>query len=99
MDLSTKDTNQLENVRADELVGTNPSFDNPLIGESGEMKNFKIFVSWMFVYDECKKKFRDEHTLIWNEMCQTNQHINWLDYYKDVLIKDIRDIKLKKLLK
>lgn len=94
MDLSAKDTNQLENVRADELVGPNPSFEHPM-----DDNHIRRFVTWMFIYDECKKKFRDEHTVIWSDMYQTNKNINWLDYYKGVLIKEIRDIRLKKLIK
>ena len=46
-----------------------------------------------------KKKVRDEHTVIWNEMYQTNQCPSWLDYYKGVLLNEIRDIRLKKLIK
>jgi hypothetical protein len=101
MDLHLKDTNELENIRADELVGSNPSFKYSLMNEDDEYKrseNINRFVSWMFIYDECKKKFNEHHTLIWSEMYQ-NKHRNWLEYYKGVLIEDIRDIKLKKLLK
>ncbi len=101
MDLNLKDTNELENIRADELVGSNPSFKNSIMDcdDSERSDNINRFVRWMFIYDECKKRFREEHTLIWNEMYQVNRNINWLDYYKSILIKDIRDIKLKKLLK
>lgn len=99
MDLNSKNTNELENVRADLLVGTNPSLAETYSSrEKDRMAYINRFVRWMFIYDECKKKFREEHTLIWNELYQTNKSLNWLEYYKAVLIKEIRDIKLKTII-
>lgn len=113
MDLSVKDTNQLENILADELVGSNPSFENGLMGEDDEGKrneNIKRFANWVFVCDECKKKFREKHQVIYNNKFINHikegsidsvrgYSISWLEYYKGVLIKEIRDVKLKKLIK
>lgn len=96
MDLNSKNTNELECVRADLLVGTNPSLSETYSSrEKDRIGYINRFIRWMFIYDECKKKFREEHTLIWNDLYQTNKNLNWLEYYKAVLIKEIRDIKLK----
>ncbi len=108
-----KDTNELENIRTDELIGSNPSIDGiydfefNLVCSDVERSDYvKRFANWMFACDECKKNFRKEHQLSYhNEFISgtswdtTKSRISWLDYYKEALLRDIRDIRLKKLIK
>lgn len=95
MDLETKDTNELESILVDELIGRDPMESNIPRDE-----NIKKWVNWVFKSDEVKKKFREEHQEIWllDAAKVELKPLSWLDYYKGVLIKEIRDAKLKKLI-
>ena len=97
MELSDKDTGELENILTDELVGPNPGLFMSTDDENGTLRD-KVdrFFRYMSDSKDLREEFHDTILNSWGMMGSDKP--KWLDYYKGVLIKEIRDIRIKKLI-
>jgi hypothetical protein len=96
-DLNDKDTNELESILVEEILGPNPGMLMNRDDEQGTLRDkVNRFFWWMAKGKDIKAEINETHILFWHQMGPDKPR--WLDYYKGVLIKEIRDIKLKKLI-
>ena len=98
-DLNIKDTNELENILTDELVGPNPGLLMNRDDEHGSLRDkVNRFFHYMSESKRLKEEFHGKILHSWGMMDDPDKP-RWLDYYKSYLIKEIRNEKLKKLIK
>jgi len=88
------DTNELENIIVDHMIGNNPMGQSP--GELTDKVN--LFVTWCFKSDDIKKKLREKHQIEWDIVTQDSNHVEWIVHYQGFLIKQIRDMRINSIL-
>jgi len=99
MSLETKNTNELEDIIVEMMIGGNPTMSTKYnIKDVAFNEKINRFVTWAMESDRIKKELKEKYMSEFNGIDDGIKGAVWLDWYKGILIREIRDMKLNRLI-